>query len=359
MPRDELPTSSAVASCWRRRSARTCAWALLAVSAPLVARAHLVHRVDAELEPALARTLEMPVSVGSLDATLTGVVQLRDVSAGSAMSAELIEAAFDPFSIAAGDLEPTEIRLSNPRIRLAEDATWARLRRRLSARRDVHPGSGPASRLRHLVVTGGVLALDLPGGLTVRASGVELRPRREGARLVAGPVEMAWRSGPAWVVDARFQRAAADVEADGSWRLLAIAGETTVGERGGHPLRLVSSTLSGRGAGRPGELHLRGRVADPDPGRIDLALALDPQGHVSRARADLQAIPLGFLAPMARSWGLLEAARASGQLAIARDGDDTTASARLTMDGLLIAHPLISSEPVAVDGSLAGRAHLR
>ncbi len=334
---------------------RTCAWGLCALGVPLLARSHLVHRLESELQPALSRALEVPVTVGSLDATLTGIVELRDVAAGSAISVDAIDAAFDPFAIATGDLEPIEIRVASPHIQIAEGASWSRLRQRLRGRRDVPHGSRSPSHLRHLVVTGGVLSFDLPGGLSLRAAGVELRPRRDGVRLVAGPVEMSWRSGPAWAIEARFARAAADIDADGSWRLLAITGEATAGERGGRPLRLVSSTLTGG----PAEVRLRGRVAASDPGWIDLALALDSHGQVRRARADLRHVPLGFLAPVARSWGLLEAARASGALEVARDGRDMTASAHLAMDGVLVAHPLISAEPVAVDGLVTGRAHLR
>jgi len=351
--------SAVLASQWRRRIVRTSFWALLAAVVPLVARAHLIRRVDSELEPAIARTFDIPIRVGSLDATVTGLVQLRDVSAGSAMSADLVEAAFDPFAIAAGDLEPTEIGLVNPHIRLAEGGIWEPLRRRLSARGRVRPGSRSGPHLRHLIVTGGVLVVDFPGGVTARATGVEMRPHRNGARVVTGPVELAWRSGPAWAVEARFARAAADIEADGAWRVLAIAGEGMVGERGGHPLRLVTSTIRGGGAGGLGELDLRGRVADEDRGKLALALSLDRQGGVRRARASVQAVPLGFLAPIARSWGLLEAARATGEVHVGRDGEDITATGRLAVDGVLVAHPLISMEPVAVDGSVAGRVHLR
>ncbi len=346
--------TAALAALWRRRAMRTCAWGLVAIAAPLLARLHLRHRLDSDLEPALSRALDVPVTVGSLDATLTGLVELHDVAAGSTMSADTVEAAFDPFAIAAGDLEPAEIRIESPHIRLAGDPVWRRLRHRLEAGADVRRDSRSPARSRHLVVTGGVLVLELPMGLTVRASGVEVRPHRDGARIVAGPVEIEWRSAPLLEAHARFTRAAADI-GQGGWRLLAVTGTVAIGRSGQRPLVLASSTLAGGVDGTPGELHLRGRVGGDDPGRLDVVVPVD----ASRARVEMDSIPLGFLEPIVGSWAVLEAARASGHVEVERDGGQLRAAARVAIDGVLLSHPFISSEPVAVDGSLAGRAQLR
>jgi len=346
-----------LAALWRRRSARTGVWAALALALPLAARAHLERGIDRDLEPALAGALGMPVAVGSLDATLTGVVRLSDLTAGPALSIEAVEAAFDPADLAAGDLDPSEVRLSRPRLRLAGagDPVWTRLRERLSRRRRGAGRSAAPSRLRHLVVNGGLVEIELPRGGLIRAASVELRPRGAGWRVVAGPVAVAWRPGGAWQARATFSRAAVDLGGSAPARLLAIGGELALAQPGGQELALAGATLTSGIGGPTGELRLAGRIAGRETGRLAAAVGLDG----ARAELDLEAVPLAFLGPLVSRFALVEAARASGTVSLASRGSELAATADLALEKVLVTHPLVSSEPVALDGSIAARGSLR
>ena len=312
---------------------------------PLLARAHLARRIDRDLEPALGAALGVPVEVGSLDASLTGLVTLEEIAAADALRADAVEIAVDPM---AGSLEPTEIRLARPRVRLAGagDPLWARLRERLARHPDGHARA--PSRLQRLVVVGGALAIELPGGWSVRADGVALRPLGGGARLVAGPVDVTWRGPRALAARARFPRAAIDLGGGAAPRLLAIDGEVSLGAGDGPRLVLAGSTLTAGIGGDP--LRLSGRAST---GR--LTVAASPGG----AAIDLEALPLAFLGPLAGPAALLDAARASGHIELQAGGGAIAAAGRLALDGVLVTHPLVSSQPVVLDGSLALRAGLR
>ncbi len=334
----------------RRRPVRTAAWAALALAVPLIARAHLARRVDRDLEPALAAALGAPVEIGSLDATLTGLVRLGDVAAGTSLSAEAIEVAFDP---TAGALAPTEIRLTRPRVRLAStgDPLWTRLRERLA--RHARAGGTASSRLQHLVITGGALDVELPGGVSLRAAGVALRPHGAGARLLAGPVDVTWRGRGRIDARARFARAAVDLGGGAPPRLLAIGGAVSLGAGGGPRLALAGATLTAGIGGPADQLQLRGRAAAGGRG------ALDATVRPGSAELEIADLPLAFLGPLAGSAALLDAARATGRVEITRRAGDLAASARLAIDGVLVTHPLVSSQPVALDGSIAARGSLR
>ncbi|HEU5055612.1 MAG TPA: biosynthetic peptidoglycan transglycosylase [Kofleriaceae bacterium] len=335
---------------WRRRWVRTAAWAGLALAVPLLARAHLERRIDRDLEPALAAALGAPVEVGAVDASLTGLVRVSEIAVTPSLTADAVELAFDPL---AGPALPTEIRLVRPRVRLAAggDPLWTRLRERL-ARHAAARGAAP-SRIQRLVVTGGALVVDLPGGWSIRAEGVALRPRGAGVRLVAGPVDLAWRGGGRLDARARFTRAGVDLGGGGPPRLVAIGGRTSLGAGGGPRLALAGATLSSGVGGPAGEVRLTGRVDAPGGGTITAAL------RPEAADIDVRQLPLAFLGPLAGSVALLDAARASGRVVIDTRGGAVTAAGTLAVDRVLVTHPLVSSQPVALDGAVTARASWR
>jgi hypothetical protein len=336
---------------WRRPRVRTAAWAALALAVPLLARAHLERRIERDLEPALAAALGAPVEVGGLDASLAGLVRLEGLDAAPSLSADAVELAFDPM---AGGLEPTEIRLVRPRVRLtgAGDPLWQRLRERMAPQ--AAAGRATHSRLQRLVVTGGGLVVELPGGWSLRAEGVALRPRATGARVLAGPVDVTWRgAGGRLDARARFGRAAVDLGGRQPPRLLAIDGDVSLGSGSGPRLALAGATFTAGVGGPAGEARLTGQVA----GRAGGALT----AVVSPGAADfeLRQLPLAFLAPLAGPVALLDAARASGRISLTGGAGDLTASGQLAIDRVLVTHPLVSSEPVALDGALSLRGSLR
>ena len=333
---------------WRRPPVRTAAWAALALAVPLLARAHLERRIERELEPALAAALGAPVEVGGLDASLAGLVRLEELDAAPALSADAVELAFDPM---AGGLEPTEIRLVRPRVRLsgAGDPLWQRLRQRTGPR--AAAGRAAHSRLRRLVVTGGGLVVELPGGWSLRAEGVALRPRAAGARVVAGPVDVTWRAaGGGLDARARFGRAAVDLGGRQPPRLLAIDGDVSIGSGSGPRLALAGATVT---AGPAGEARLTGQVAGRAGGAITAAL------RPGAADLELRQLPLAFLGPLAARVALLDAAAASGHISLTGRAGDLAAAGRLAVDRVLVTHPLVSSQPVALDGAMSLRGSLR
>ena len=141
----------------------------LAAGAPWAAARYLHHRVDDALAPALARATGQPVTVGGFDASLTGIIALRDLRVGTLFSARALEASIALDSLLAGELGADELRVIEPRLRAAIDADghseWHDLVAHLAARRG-HGAGGRGGHggqhLRRIVVSGGDLVLESP-----------------------------------------------------------------------------------------------------------------------------------------------------------------------------------------------------
>ena len=113
------------------------ATAILAVGVPAGAMA-LVRDRTAALSVHLSSAADVPSSIGSVDADLTGTIRLSNVAFGSLVTAETIEASVALDSLLSGNLRADEIQIASPRVAIEIDAdgdsNLARLARRLAKR---------------------------------------------------------------------------------------------------------------------------------------------------------------------------------------------------------------------------------
>jgi hypothetical protein len=348
----------------RQLLAGTCA---LALGVPL-GLAHLLDRqVQGRLAPALSRATGQPVTLGGVEAELTGAVRLRDVVVGDLLRADVIEAAVSLDSILAGELAPDEIRVRHPRVRarVAPDGSsdWQTMiahtaehvgARRKAAATSRDPGGGAGRKLRRIVVSGGDLVADL-GGTRIAVRDVELHPQAGGVRVVTGAARMTGAIGP-YRVDGKIARAGADVALPRMKidRVVAVGGKAAVTsgearlsaaaldivrERAGGPWR-ISAEVDDRGA----------------PRRVEVAFTYSARsGGAAAATVTGDRVPLAVLAPLAPAGIGLERAHASGTATLARGaghGAPVLVQAELTVDGVWIDHRAIAANPVPLDGGI-------
>src|SRR3954471_8725737 len=91
------------------------ATAALAIGVPTVAVAWVDHRTD-QLADHLGTAAGVHAHIGAVDADLTGTVRLSDVSLGSLVAADSIEASVALESLLDGQLGADEIRVAGPRV---------------------------------------------------------------------------------------------------------------------------------------------------------------------------------------------------------------------------------------------------
>ena len=334
--------------------------AALALAVPVLAAHCASRRLHGDVEPTLTAALGESVSIGDVEASLTGAVRLTDVAVGGVFRADAIEASVGLDSLLSGHLGADEIRIESPQMRTRVDRTGEQKLRRLvqraaQARRRATGNRAPAAsapRLRRIVVTGGQLRVDLEGRGALVAHELALHPHATGVRVVAGRVDLD-------VIDdgiqaaARFERAAADVELPALRlsRALSVGGDVVLtGPRVG-TVHWIDTIVS-KGVDSPDGVALVARVAG------------DPQASIEfRAGGGVVEVngvrmPLAPLAAFAPAWVRLVGAHATGSARFARATDGGIAvTADLTLAGAALSHPKIALEPVALDGRAVLDAH--
>lgn len=342
----------------RRERWILAATAALAIGAPVGAAAWVDARCEA-LASRLAATGGIEARIGGVDADLTGAIRITDVALGDLLSAEAIEASVAMGSLLGGTLRADEIRVDGPRVAIeiddAGDSDLARLARRL-LQRGAAPATTSAARasgLRRIVVGRGALSARIAGLGELIAEGVELIPDARGVRMVTGRVALRGATHALDVevaLDLGFARSAADLSLPQLQlgRVLAVGGAGTIAT-GGHTAA-VREVAAGRLAPR-GPLEV---TASLDDAGIARPLALEIRrdaGELALAfRGDR--IPLDPLAPFAPRGLALAGAHASGSLTLHRRPHALAIELDGALDQLVIDHPSLAAEPVALSGAL-------
>jgi hypothetical protein len=329
----------------------------LAITVPLVGASVIAARLHDDLEPRLSAALGESVSIGGVEAELTGAVRLRDVSVGGVFTAGAIEASVGLDSLLRGRFSADEIRIDAPRLRTRIDRTGELKLRRIvqraaEARQRAKPtgAASGSSRLRRILVTGGELRVDLEGRGTMYVHDVELHPQTGGVRLVTGPVDLNL-VGEDLFASGRFGRTGADIALPELTvrRALAVEGALTLtGPRVGS-VELVDA-IAGKGIDGRDRLELYANVAGDDAGaRVELGLAND----VLEVRGTR--MPLAPLAAFAPRWLQLANATATGSAELTLGDRLVAAQLDLDAEGVVIAHRHVSAEPLLLAGRAVGR----
>lgn len=333
------------------------ATAVAALGVPLALAAGVRARTDAVAE-ALSEASGLPVTIGRVDADLTGSIRLGDVAFGALVAAESIEASVAMSSLLGGQLRADEIRVSRPRLTVAidraGDSDLAALVRNLASRG--RPSSDvSAQRVRRIVVTDGTLAARIAGVGELTAADVELVPDPSGVRIVTGETRLRGSAGLApLALDIAFARTAAEVALPQMKfdRVLAVggAGMATFPDRDGRPQSVLLASIAAGRRERDGALEVRATLDDggtPRPIEIDLAPSLTVTLRGER-------VPLRLLAALAPRGVNLDRARVSGELALRRDPARTAVVVDGRIEGLRLEHPLLAPAALPLDADVAG-----
>ena len=326
-----------------------CATALFAVGVPIGAATWVRSRTDA-LADSLTAVAGVPAQIGSVDADLTGAIRLTDVSLGSLLSVDAIEASVAMSSLLGGQLRADEIRVDGPRVAIDVDASGdsdlARLARRMVNR---GPGRHGGGHVRRIIVAEGALTARIAGIGELSAENVELVPDDAGVRVITGAVHVMGRR-PAVSVDLAFSRAAADLRLPAMrfGRVLAVsgAGRVALGE-GNVVLRDVSA---GRLASN-GALEFRGAIDDGGVAR-QVAASLAPSDLALTLSGDR--VPLMVLSSLVPRSMDLAHARASGSLTVRKAPDRFSLSIDGNVDGLVVDHRAVSGSALPITAALRG-----
>jgi hypothetical protein len=327
------------------------ATAVLAIGAPIGTAAWVRSRTDA-LAGELGAVAGVPATIGSVDADLTGAIRLSDVALGELVSVDAIEASVAMSSLLGGNLRADEIRVDHPRVAIELDAhgdsDLARLARRI-AHRGAAKQRGQAPGVRRIIVAHGALTARIAGIGELSAESVELVPDASGIRVVTGPVRLdGARAGVA--VEVAFARSAAELRLSTMQfgRVLAVGGAGRV-VVGGKPVAL-RDLAAGR-LDASGQLEVRGAIDDAgvpravavDIGPSDLAITLSGD-HVPLA-AFAALFPHALDVSHTRATGSLTVRKDAGRIALGIDGK---------VEGLVVDHRGLSTEPFALDAALTG-----
>lgn len=339
------------------------ATAVFAVGVPVTA-AQWVSIRTAGLAKHLGVAGGMVARIGAIDADLTGTIRLSEVALGDLARADTVEASVALDSLLEGTLRADEIRVAGPRVAIQidgdGDSDLARLARRLLSRSQ---GSGDASagpgRLRRIVVNSGTLSAHVAGIGELAADGVELVPDAGGVRVITGRIHIDGHAGPL-AIQFGFARSAGELTLPHMrfGRVLAVGGSGTIAAPGspglpGSPgsvdrrvqLRDVAVGRLARGSAI--ELH-----ASVDDGGIPRSLALDvkPRERAIAIRGDR--IPLGAFAALAPHGIDLDAAHATGLLAVRQDAARTLIEADGKIDGVSLDYRVLAPTPVPLAGAV-------
>ncbi|MGE0548207.1 MAG: transglycosylase domain-containing protein [Kofleriaceae bacterium] len=324
------------------------ATAALAVGVPLAARGWISARTEA-LAGHLGSAGGMPASIGDVDAELTGAIRFSDVGIGQLFFAEALEASVSLSSLLDGRFGADEIRVDSPRVALQVerdgDSNLARLARRLVVERGA--ASGARSRVRRIVVGSGSLTANVAGLGRISAADVELLPEPTGVRVVTGPVSVRAGAG-AWYLRLEFSRSAAELALPKLEfrRVLAVGGAGSL--TAGMGVTELRDVAAGR-ISQAGPLEVRGSVNDDGIAR---AVSIEASAAEQVVALTGDRVPLRGLASVApRGFGL-DGARVSGTLTLQRTADAVNVTANGSVDGLVIEHPTLASEPVPVAGTI-------
>jgi len=343
--------------------------AALAVSlaVPMAAAYHLEGRVRRGLEPALSDGLGAAVSVGSIEAGLTGAVRLERVAVGNAFYAESIEGSVSLSSLLAGSLRADEVRIERPRVRVHIDehghSNLERIARNASAARSrARPDASTPARERRrpprIVVSDGDLTVEVGSRGALHLSDVEIHPQTDGVRVVVGATAIDLDAGD-WAVDGRFTRAAGDLLLpDVSFdRVLAVGGRLTIRPTRGSPTELSEAILARRAGSGP-DLSLTAHVDRPG-GRSRFTAVL-PTGTAPALVVTGEDMPLAALAPLVPGSVKLQRSLASGRIAITHSAPGTLG---LEVDAdvrdVTVDDPRVANLPVEWSGHTALRASVR
>jgi hypothetical protein len=335
---------------------------------PAVAAWHLNQQLDHTVEPALSAGLGEVVSIGAVEASLTGALTLHDVSIGGIVSAEGVEASVGLDRMLAGDLMPDELRVAAPQVRTRIDRSGElRLRQLLlrarAARRGPGAGGQRRARLypRRIVVTRGQLRLDIEDLGAVRIHDLAIHPRRGGARLVSGPIELSLRYRDL-IARGQFARSGADITWPelGLARALATRGAIDLISGRGPPVR-AANTVIGIGAdGAHGvdvsaDLSLPGAYAAPGQVRVRGGAS----GGLYRVRVQGNDVPLSPLASVLPAWLVTSNAIGSGEVVLSVAANRTVSGeAELSFADVAMNHRHLAGEPVVLAGHVRARGQL-
>jgi len=330
---------------------------VLAVIVPVCASHYLQLRIRSGLEPALERRLGVDVDVGGIDASLTGVVRLRDVSVGDLFSAASVEAAVGLGPLISGELFLDEVRVDQPQLRIVRTASGktnlqqllARLRKTRTSKQKP-AGSRARSRIGRAVVTGGELVVMLDDGGQIRARDVELLGKPGGVRLITGAVSISARHRHASLA-AEFKRAAADISTKtmGARRVLAAGGLIRLTGPNGHVVTLHDASLSRGVLAGTRAVTLRGSVNHvAGASQIDVGLSLRKPASVTLRGRQL---PLEALTGLSRPGFDLKRAFADGTIRIGlAERNQARIAIAANIRGVHVNHDRVASVPVDVDG---------
>jgi len=330
------------------------ATAACALGVPLAGAAWLAARTEA-LASELATAGGVAVRIGGIDADLTGMVRLSDVAFGRLVSAEAIEASVALDSLLAGTLRADEIRVAAPRVAIAVDADGdsdlARLARRLAGHGPARGAGGGHGRLRRIVVSSGTLRAQVAGLGELAADGVELVPDGTGVRVITRAVRLDGRAGPL-TIELAFARSAAELTLPQLrfGRALAVGGTGEIASSPTAKMQLGDVAVGRLGA--DGTLELRAAVDDAGIPR-SLAIDVRPRDRAIAVRGDR--IPLAALAALAPHGVVLDAAHATGTLAVQRDAGRAMVDADAAIDGVTLDHRVLAEAAVPITGAIHAR----
>ena len=356
----------------RRDSRILLATAVCAAGVPVTA-ARWVQARTAGLAEHLGTAGGGTARIDAVDADLSGTIRLSDVAFGDLVTAHAIEASIAIDSLLAGTLRADEIRVAGPRVAIQVDGNGdsdlARLARRLLGKR---PGAGDRragpGRLRRIVVSAGSLSARVTGIGELTADGVELVPDGDGVRVITGPVRVDGRAG-ALGVELGFTRSAAELTLPRLQfsRVLAVGGTGAIDVRGAPGVFGTSGTSGTSGPPSSGDRRVRlrevsaGRLATG--GALELRATVDDQGIPRPLAIDVkprelaiairgERIPLGALATLAPRGVELDAAHATGSLAVRRDATRVLLEVDGMVDGVSLDHGVIAATPVPLAGAV-------
>jgi hypothetical protein len=377
----------------RGTTAHLAVTGVLSVGAPVAVALWVDARVD-DAAAALGTATGEAVSIGGVDADLTGTVRLSDVTLGAMARADAIEASPSLASLLDGAPAVDELHVIAPQLVVAVDANGdsdlARVARRVAERRaggshaGAGAGGGASSRVRRVIVDGGSLVAHVAGVGDIRADDVELVPDGRGVRVVTGRVHVHASDGGshgglalaspgsagarsntaepccAVSIDLDFAHGAAELALPRGQvgRILTTAGTGTVVLPGGgeHPVLLRDVSAGRLVAGGP--IEVRAALDDGGvPRPIGGELARDDAGGVVATLHGDRA-PLRVLAAIAPHGVDVDGARATGTVVVRHHAG----ALRLELDGAIAGarfdHAAIAAQPIGVDVAVKGTVEL-